>query len=283
MKRIYESALLEHLGAHRQMAFVSGPRQVGKTTTCLAVSGGGPYLNWDNLSDRELILKGPRVVSEEFGLHELRKEAPVVVLDELHKYGRWRQFLKGFFDTYGEKARVVVTGSARLTVYQRGGDSLMGRYFPYRMHPVSLAETVRPDPVRGEAHPPARPAGDALARLLRFGGFPEPFLRADTRFANRWRALRREQFVREEIRDLTRVVEIGQLSVFLEILTRRSGSLLNCSSLSREVGVSVDTVRRWLSLLESLYVVFSLRPWYRNVSKSLRKRPKIQEVLRGMS
>jgi predicted AAA+ superfamily ATPase len=275
MERIYEHALLEHFADCRQMVFLSGPRQVGKTTTGRAVARGGPYLNWDNQNDRVLILRGPRAASEELHLQELREEPPVLVFDELHKYGKWKNFLKGFHDTYGHAAKVVVTGSARLDIYKRGGDSLMGRYFPYRMHPVSVAETIHPRPAEGETRPPRKPAPEVLEHLLRFGGFPEPFLRAESRFINRWRRLRGEQLIREDIRDLTRVAEMGQLSVLVEILTRQTGSLVNYSTLARQINVSVDTIRRWLVLLQSLYVLFEVRPWHRNVAKSLRKQPKV--------
>jgi hypothetical protein len=126
-----------------------------------------------------------------------------------------------------------------------------------------------------EIHPPRRCSRESLGHLLEYGGFPEPFLRADARFARRWRSLRREQLVREDLRDLTRVAEIGQLAVLVEILTRQAGGLASYSSLAGEINVAVDTIRRWISILQALYVVFEVRPWFRNVAKSLRKQPKI--------
>ena len=146
-RRLYDAMLDEHLAVHRQMAFVSGPRQVGKTTTCR--SRAQHYANWDNLEDREEILGGPKRLVGRFGLDHLAKGRPIVLFDELHKYPRWKQFLKGFFDTYGDRVRIVVTGSSRMDAYRRGGDSLMGRYFVYRMHPFTVAETNTqnlPDP-----------------------------------------------------------------------------------------------------------------------------------------
>ena len=138
--RIYDSLLAAHLADHRQMAFVSGPRQVGKTTTCRHRADA--CFNWDDLDDRELILAGPRNLVGRLGLDRLSGTVPVVLFDELHKFPRWKQFLKGFFDTCADRVRIAVTGSARLDVCRRGGDSLMGRYFPYRMHPFSVAETI---------------------------------------------------------------------------------------------------------------------------------------------
>src|ERR1700722_5708955 len=147
MKRIYEILLEKHLADHRQMAFLSGPRQVGKTTTSLEASGESPlhyYFNWDNENHRALIIEGPQAIAREAKLDELRKSLPVLVFDEIHKYRNWKRFLKGFFDTYEKKCRIVVTGSARLDIYKRGGDSLMGRYFLYRLHPLSIREIADP-------------------------------------------------------------------------------------------------------------------------------------------
>ncbi len=141
-ERLYGAILDHHLEHYRQMVFVSGPRQVGKTTLCRGRSG--LYLDWDNEDHRTVILAGPGAVARLAGLESLTAQAPVITFDELHRYRRWRSFLKGFFDTYEQQARVLVTGSSRLDQYKRGGDSLMGRYFPLRVHPFSVAELVSP-------------------------------------------------------------------------------------------------------------------------------------------
>ncbi len=272
--RRYASMLQEHLERNRQMAFVSGPRQVGKTTTCRGLRRGERYLNWDDQDDRRLIIRGPRAVVGELGLDRLEADLPLLVLDELHKYSRWRTFLKGMFDVHADRLRIVVTGSARLDVHGRGGDSLMGRYLPYRMHPLSVGELLSPDDIAGKIADPARLGPVRWDSLWNHGGFPEPFSRRDPRFSRRWRRLRTQQLVREDIRDLTRIQELGQLEVLVALLAERSGAQLSYSSLAREVNVSVDTTRRWIEALCSLYHGFLVRPWYRNVSKSLRKEPK---------
>ena len=272
--RIYDTMLAEHLADHRQMAFVSGPRQVGKTTTCRQRADA--CLNWDDVDDRELILAGPRSLIESLGLDRLTGAAPVVLFDELHKFPRWKQFLKGFFDTYADRMRIAVTGSARLDVYRRGGDSLMGRYLPYRMHPFSVAETITQElPNAARIVRPPRPvdAGDFDA-LWRHGGYPEPFLKRDPRFSRRWQSLRFEQLVREEVRDLARVQQLDQLEVMVRLLADRSAQQLVYGNLARQVRVAVDTVRRWVAALCDLHLGFLVRPWFRNVSRSLRKEPK---------
>ena len=272
--RIHDSILAEHLADHRQMAFVSGPRQVGKTTTCRQRADA--CLNWDDVDDRELILAGPRSLIATLGLDRLTGTAPVVLFDELHKFPRWKQFLKGFFDTHADRVRIVVTGSARLDVYRRGGDSLMGRYLPYRMHPFSVAETITqelPDAARIVRPPRPVDAGD-FDTLWRHGGYPEPFLKRDPRFSRRWQSLRFEQLVREEVRDLARVQQLDQLEVMVRLLADRSAQQLVYGNLARQVRVAVDTVRRWIGALCDLHLGFVVRPWFRNVSRSLRKEPK---------
>ncbi len=264
----------EHLRHNRQMAFVTGPRQVGKTTVCRAA--GSVYLDWDNTDDRRVILRGPSAVADRAGLSRLHARPPVVVFDELHKFPRWKHFLKGFFDTYASQARIVVTGSSRMDVYRRGGDSLMGRYFLYRMHPFSLGEIAWqniPDPKR-LVRPPKRVAAADARALWDHGGFPELFVHRALRFTRRWSALRRQQLVREDIRDLTVVRELAQMETLAELLQERSGTQLVYSNLANEIQVSVDTVRRWVESLCGFHLGFLLRPWFRNISRSLRKEPK---------
>jgi len=271
-KRLYASVLSHHLKHYRQMAFLTGPRQVGKTTTCRALAD--EYLDWDNEDHRELILRGPAAVASFAGLESAAEKPTVVVFDELHRYKRWKLFLKGFFDTYERRTRILVTGSSRLDVFRRGGDSLMGRYFLFRMHPFSTGELVRTDPPEVAVQPP-RPTPDSdWEALWEHGGFPEPYIRRDPRFSRRWRELRRSQLLRGEVRDLTRIQELDQIATLGRILEQRSGDQLVYSTLAREVRVSENTIRSWISTLCSLYYGFLLRPWYRNVAKGLRKEPK---------
>ena len=272
--RIYDSLLAGHLASYRQMAFVSGPRQVGKTTTCRHRADA--CFNWDDVDDRELILAGSRSLIDRLGLDRLSGTVPVVLFDELHKFPRWKQFLKGFFDTHADRVRIAVTGSARLDVYRRGGDSLMGRYFPYRMHPFSVAEAITqelPDTTRIVRPPRPIAAGDFDA-LWRHGGYPEPFLKRDARFSRRWQSLRFGQLVREEVRDLTQFQQLDQLELMVRLLADRSGQQLVYGNLARQVRVAVDTVRRWIAALCDLHLGFIVRPWFRNVARSLRKEPK---------
>ena len=264
--------LQDHLARNRQIAFISGPRQVGKTTVCRSL--GDAYLNWDNVDNRRLLLRGPAALAEVLQLDRLRAKPPVVVLDELHKYPKWKSLLKGFFDTHGDQVRLLVTGSSRMDVFRRGGDSLMGRYLLYRMHPWSVGECLRSSLPTKEIQAPAELGSADWDALWEHGGFPEPYLRRDSRFARRWRSLRYEQLSREDLRDVASIADIGSMETLMQILAERSGQQLVYSNLAREIQVSVDTAKRWIDLLGRMHYGFLIRPWFKNVAKALRKEPK---------
>ncbi len=273
MKRLLDSVLLDHMRKYRQMAFVSGPRQVGKTTTCRGL--GTMYFDWDADEHRRMIVKGASVVASFSGLDDVSAAPSVLVFDELHKYPRWKSFLKGMFDLYEEHCRIIVTGSSRLDVYRRGGDSLMGRYFPFRMHPVSVAELISCDlPGAAIVRRPARIDEDAFNLLWRFGGFPEPFLKACDAFSRRWRRLRRDQLFEEDIRDMTRIHDLAMVEIVGSILAERSSEQLVVANIAHDIGVAPNTVKAWVNALCTLHVGFLVRPWHRNISAALRKEPK---------
>lgn len=270
--RLYTTILADHLQEHRQMALVSGPRQVGKTTTCRSISD--VYLNWDNADDRRSLLRGPAALASALQLDRLRAKPPVAVLDELHKYRKWKTLLKGFFDTYGERVRLLVTGSSRLDIFRRGSDSLMGRYFLYRMHPWTVGESLRTSLPVQEIQPPSETSERDWDALWEHGGFPEPFLRRDSRFSRRWQSLRLEQLSRGDLREVAQITELGTMETLMQLLAESSAQQLVYSNLAREIQVSVDTVKRWIDLLVRLHYGFVVRPWFKNIAKSLRKEPK---------
>ena len=272
--RLYENIIREHLALYRQMVFLSGPRQVGKTT--LARLFATDYLNWETKDVRQLVLKGAKAVGDSMGLSEDGAAKRILVFDEIHRYSKWKGFLKGFFDLYEKQARIFATGSARLDVYKRGGDSMMGRYFPYRIHPLSVGEISggRLD-VEGGLRKPAKVRDESLRSLLRFGGFPEPFLRGSERFYNRWKNARKDLVFHEDLRDLSKVQDIRGVRALSELLSARVSGGINYSGLATDLQVAPDTVKSWIGLLESVYEVYSIRPWFANVANSIRKQPKV--------
>ena len=259
------------------MIFLSGPRQVGKTTTVNTIGHtleGSRYFSWDDLYDREIILEGPDSIVKKIDLMEFSDNKTLCIFDELHKYRRWREFLKSMFDKYESNLKILVTGSASLRVFSRGGDSLMGRYFPYTLHPFSVAECNGSDSSGLINSQPKQIDEDQWQSLWNFGGFPEPYLSADHEFHKQWLSTRLEQLLREDLRDLTRIQELDQIEALAHILSSQAGQLSSYTFLANNVRVSVDTIRRWASTLESFYYCFRVRPWFKNVARALRKEPK---------
>lgn len=277
MERIYKKLVLDHLQQFRQMVFLAGPRQVGKTTISLNLESGKVknfYFNWDIKEDREKLVSGPKRVGDEIGLKQLKAAKTLIVFDEIHKYPKWKQFLKGFFDLYENCCKIVVTGSAKLNIFKRHGDSLMGRYFLYRIHPLSVGELLSTKIRKKELQPPRKLPELILQKLFDHGGFPEPFLHGSGRFTQNWQRLRQEQLVREDIRDISQVHNLAQFDILTELLKREAASLVQYKSLANQVDVSEPTIKRWIRSLEQVYYCFRLRPWSKNIRSSLRKEPK---------
>lgn len=240
-----------------KMVFLGGPRQVGKTTFALGfLKDGSPqhpaYLSWDIASHRKAILRS-----------EIPPGQPRLIFDEVHKYARWRNLLKGWFDQYRGEVEFLVTGSARLDHYRKGGDSLQGRYHYYRMHPFSLREL-------GREH-----EAESLASLLRFGGFPEPFFRQSETFWRRWQSERLRRVLYEDLRDLERVREVSLIELLLDALPERVGSPLSIKSLREDLGVSHESVERWVNILENLYVCFRIPPYGAPRIRAVKKERKL--------
>ena len=175
MKRIYERLIKDHFDSNRQMVFISGPRQVGKTTLAESVLPDAVRFNYDKAADARIIAAGADKVAEFADLADPSNAKRGILFDELHKFPNWKRFLKGFFDVYADNRRlkVAVTGSARMDVYKRGGDSMMGRYFSYRVHPLTIGElgskNVNLDALFQSSQ---RVSADDLRALLKFGGYP---------------------------------------------------------------------------------------------------------------
>jgi len=260
------------------MAMISGPRQVGKTTMARAMANEQEtcYLNWDDFDDRELLLRGGNAMAQHIGLDQLRSYTPWVILDEIHKFPKWKQLVKGFYDKYQGQCHILITGSARMDVYKKGGDSLMGRYFNYRLHPLSVCEVMgaRHDDDHAMIRMPQAVPSEDFDALLTWGGFPEPYLKRDRRFFNRWSKLREQQLLQEEVRELTRVQGLGQLEMLAVLLKHQASQLTSYSNLANKVRVSVDTIRRWLTTLEAIYYCYAIRPWTKSITRSLLKEPK---------
>jgi predicted AAA+ superfamily ATPase len=272
MQRIYETIILDHFSRNKEMLFISGARQVGKTTAAQSVLKNDPYLDWDVQTDRTDILNGQRHLADRLG----SEPAQMIVFDELHKYADWKNFIKGFYDLYNHLHwKIIVTGSTRLDTYRKGGDSLLGRYFHLQMFPLSVAELVRTIFSSKTVHAPQGMDSTTWQDLLRFGGFPQPLLKANTRFHRQWKRTRQDRLFQEDIRSLGGAYDVARIELLAELLSLNAASSLNYSFYARTIRASVESVQRWIVLLQQLSYCFTLRPWTRNISRSIAKEPKI--------
>ncbi|MBM3266426.1 MAG: ATP-binding protein [Candidatus Sericytochromatia bacterium] len=267
LARYLQEAIRGDALASGKMAFISGPRQVGKTTLGRALLlDPGNHFSWDDPRFRSAWSRSPldAVAS--------RGEGPIL-LDELHKDRQWKGRLKGLYDLRGDQVGIVVTGSARLDTYRRGGESLLGRYLPSRLHPFSVAE--RPAPPTPDEILEAREPSFPWEDIIRLGGFPEPLLAGSATKAQRWSRLRQERLVREDIRDIRNIGDLQAVRTLAELLPERACGLLSVNSLREDVGVAYATVRAWLAAFEALYLVFLVRPYSARVARALRLEPKL--------
>ncbi len=190
----------------------------------------------------------------------------LVVFDELHKMKNWKSWLKGVYDTEKKPPSLLVTGSAKLDTYRKVGDSLAGRFFQYRLHPLDLKEIQ-------QVLPPMD-MSKVLDQLLVTGGFPEPFLEGSERFYKRWKLSHLDIILRQDLVDLENVRQIQAIETLIQLLRERVGSPISYSSLARDLQCSDKTVKKWLTILENMYVIFKVTPFHKNIARSLLKAPK---------
>lgn len=266
MQRYLETHIRHDLA--KKMVFIGGPRQVGKTTMARRIGedyAHPTYLNWDSRDDKKAILA-----------NTFAGGTTLVIYDEIHKYREWKNHLKGVYDTRKNDFSILVTGSARLDLYQKGGDSLLGRYFYYRLHPLSIAELL--------GKPYDRAAGMVFADhipaalwqdLIRYGGFPEVFMAKDPRDLKRWHHDREKRLIQEDIRDVSNIRDLSTLEILAAVLPERVGSLFSLNALATDLKVTHKTIAHWMDTLEQMYFCYRIYPYQHTQLKSLRKEPKI--------
>lgn len=265
-----------------KMAFVSGPRQCGKTTLAkmmLKLRKRGQYSNWDDIEFRRMWTKSPSAI-----VPHKSKNIPIIIFDEIYKAKMWKRTLKGIYDGLDQLADIIVTGSARLNVYKKGSDSLLGRYYHFRLHPFTLAEiqktpTINPDELINQIFLKSlqvkKSAVNNVEELMQYGGFPEPFITQNVRQARLWRKGRVEKVIREDLRDISRIPELSQIEMLTSLIPERVGSFLSRAALRETLEVSFNTVQRWINYLKELYYVFELKPYSNSIVRSLKKEGKI--------
>jgi len=253
MKRYQKDVIIKDLA--KKMVLLVGPRQAGKTWLAKDIAKDFPnsiYLNYDQPLDQKIIREQSWFAS-----------ADLLILDELHKMADWKNYLKGVYDTKPESMRLLITGSARLDVYDQLGDSLAGRYFRHRLLPFSLAELNQvSEPVD-------------IDRLLLRSGFPEPYLAEDLIEADRWRLQYINSLLSTDVFEVDKIHNIKAMKLVFNLLRSRVGSPVSYQSLAEDVAVSPTTIKKYIQILEALFVVFVVTPYSKNIARSLLKEPKI--------
>lgn len=256
MKRYLDDLVLNDLA--NKVVVLTGPRQVGKTTLSRQLMqsfDSAQYLNWDVLADRMVLQR-----------QSWNPRAGLLVMDEIHKMPNWKAWLKGVADGRPAGQALLVTGSARMDTFRQAGDSLAGRYFSFRLHPISVREWCEQKKVTPV---------EALDQLLERGGFPEPCLATDAVQADRWRAQYFTDLIREDVLEFSRLHEINTMRLFVELLRERVGSPLSLASIARDLAVAPATLKRYLEILQALFIVFTVQPWHRNVGRAILQTPKV--------
>jgi uncharacterized protein len=262
--RFYDQILGERV-SRAGIVVISGPRQVGKSSLCGALAP--QRLDWNNLAERLAMLKGPEAVIQHLGLQRPRDRQQPLLIDNLDGHRDWQRFLRKLRARCGGNRPVVVT------MLDAPRTSLPTNSLAVRIHPWSVGECARTLPSAEPINRPAAISDEDWAALLDHGGFPEPFERRDPRFTRRWNTQRREELL-EDLPRFAFVRDPAIVQMLALTLMSRSATHLIYSDLSRELGVTVDTIRRWIDLLERLQLGFRVRPWFARVPKALRKEPK---------
>ncbi|MFN0117605.1 MAG: ATP-binding protein [Elusimicrobiota bacterium] len=280
-RKLYHD-IWNELAHGKAMVFLAGPRQAGKTTFSRLIASefkNTLYFNWDLDTDRKMLLSNPLFFE---ALERKDSSPPLVILDEIHKYRRWKNYLKGIYDRFSIQYKFLVLGSGRLNVYQKGGDSLAGRYFLFNLWPLTLAE------LREKRRPfdfflkdplciPAEDNHDQKIwdRLSLLSGFPEPYLSQSESTYRRWSRTYRQQLIREDIRNMTEMKRIDEIEHLYSLLPSKVGSPLSMDSLARDIQVSFNSIRNWLEVFDSFFLTFRLSPWTKKVSRAITKGQKL--------
>lgn len=284
MKRYLLKDIIELALSRNKMVFISGPRQVGKTTLAKSFKPEFDqfiYKNWDETLFRRMWTKSPNAICDQFSL-EKDKEEKLLILDEIHKSKGWKQKIKGIYDVFGDEIKIIVTGSARLNIFKKGGDSLMGRYLNFRLHPLSYGEVTNSKTMSPEEWKSAlfkkhvkKYDQTLLVKLMKLSGFPEPYFANSEKILKIWRRGRNEKIIREDLRDISRLPELSQVEMLASMLPSKIGSPLSVQSLREDLEVAHDTVSRWLKYLNELFYFFEIKPWNKSIPRSLKKEGKI--------
>ncbi|MBI5300316.1 MAG: ATP-binding protein [Deltaproteobacteria bacterium] len=290
IKRTMESLAFSDVFG-RQMRFVVGPRQAGKTTLArnFLEKKGTPklYYSWDDREIKNSYRKDPSFFMKDVLTCKKENEKVWLCFDEIHKMPKWKNILKGIFDGHEDIIQFIITGSARLDMLKYTGESLLGRYFAFRLFPLTLSELVavprkiefslvRPEPSAfvEKVLDGGLTDGGGFDDLLNKSGFPEPFLSDSSIFLAKWHNDYIEHYIKEDLRDLTNIHELEKVFDLIDILPSKIGNPLSLNSLREDIEVSHTAIRTWLTALKLVYVIFAIKPYSKNMIRSLKKAEK---------
>ncbi len=282
MERLIYRQIWEDLISQKSLIFLAGPRQCGKTTFARMVAStfsNSFYFNWDFVTHKKLLIENPTFFE---AINRKDASIPLVILDEIHKYRKWKNYLKGIYDPFAESYRFLVLGSGRLNLFQKGGDSLAGRYFLFYLWPLTLAELGQcrqsfngfmKNPLAvSDTNPSLENIWEQLSHL---SGFPEPYLSGKETVYRRWGRNYEKQLIREDIRNMTQIKDIDSIEILFSLLPSKVGSPLSMASLARDLQVSFNSIRLWLSVFDAFFLTFQLSPWTKKISRAITKEKKL--------
>jgi predicted AAA+ superfamily ATPase len=283
IKRQFYIKIWEELASEKSMVFIAGPRQAGKTTLSKLISrsfANNYYFNWDIAEHRTLFFSNPAFFE---GLKRRDSSIPLIILDEIHKYKDWKNYLKGIYDQFHENYKFIVSGSGRLDIYQKGGDSLAGRYYMFHLFPFTIAELgARKITIEAFLKNPlyitmeyAKKHKEIWNALSNLSGFPEPYLSGRSGTYRRWSNTYSHQLIREDIRDIVDLKSITDVETLYMLLPSKIGSPLSVQPLANDLKVSYNTVRNWLEVFERFFLIFSLSTWTKKITRAIQKEKKV--------
>jgi predicted AAA+ superfamily ATPase len=272
----------QELSASKEMVFLSGPRQSGKTTFAENMIGAMysnvSYFNYDFIESKKTIREEPYFFEK---LDRKDASPPLVIFDEIHKRDNWKNYLKGVYDKFHGQYRFLVSGSGRLDTFQKSGDSLAGRYFMFHLYPLTLGELGNSffspedfldDPITIPLF--KKEPWELWDTIETFSGFPEPFLKANRLFFNRWNKTYSRQLLYEDVRDMSGIRKMDSLASLYSILPSRIGSPVSINNLAMDIGTSFQTIKDWLTVFDRFFLSFSVSPWTSKIARAIKKEKK---------
>lgn len=276
--------LWNELSKEKKMIFLAGPRQVGKTTIAKEIAKkykNNIYFNWDIISNQKEIINNPTFFEQ---INRVDKSTPLVILDEIHKYKKWKNYLKGIYDEFSSDYLFLVSGSGRLDLYQKGGDSLAGRYLMFHLFPFTISELSSKNrkffdfidnPIDNFDINDKKSTQNIWNKLFQFSGFPEPFVKNTKTFWTKWSRNYNKQVIFEDIRNLSNIKNINDVGLLFSLLSSKIGSPISINNITNNLQVSFDTVKNWLNLFDISYLTFRIAPWTKRITRAITKEKKL--------